>query len=95
MSVQLLQSFCLPVILYGLKVTEPQKSVLTMLNNLINRAVSDKDVICHIRQCPGLHDIDVLCKERHERFLRRSGSLRHAVVHSLTAQYSFYSLIFL
>jgi len=49
-SVQLLQSFCLPVKLYGLEVTEPQKSVLTMLNNLINRAVykfinvSDKDV---------------------------------------------------
>ena len=38
-SVQLLQSFCLPVILYGLEVTEPQKSVLAMLNNLINRAV--------------------------------------------------------
>ena len=38
-SVQLLQSFCLPVILCGLEVTEPQKSVLTMLNNLINKAV--------------------------------------------------------
>jgi len=37
--VQLLQSFCLPVILCGLEVTEPQKSVLTMLNNLINKAV--------------------------------------------------------
>ena len=62
-SVQLLQSFCLPVILYGLEVTEPQKSALTMLNNLINRAVykifkvSDKDVNCYIRQCLGLHDI--------------------------------------
>jgi len=62
-----------------------------MLNNLINRAVykilkvSDKDLICHIRQCLGLHDIDVLCKERHERFLR-TGLLRHAVLHSLTAQ---------
>ena len=48
-----------------------------MLNNLINRAVykifklSDRDVICHIRQCLGLHEIpvDVLCKERHEIFL--------------------------
>jgi len=55
-SVQLLQSFCLPVIFYGLQVTQPQKYVLTMLNNLINRAVykffkvSDKDVICYIRQ---------------------------------------------
>jgi len=101
-SVQLLQSFCLPVILFGLEVTEPQKSVLIMLNNLINSAVykifkvSDKDVICHIRQCLGLHDIDVLYKERHERFLRRTGLLRHAVLHSVTGQYSFfYSSIFL
>jgi len=31
--------FTTPVILYGLEVTQPQKSVITMLNNLINRAV--------------------------------------------------------
>ena len=36
-SVQLLQSFCLPVLLYGLEVTEPQKSVLTMLKNLLDQ----------------------------------------------------------
>ena len=36
--VQLLQSFCLPVILCGLEVTEAQKSVLTMPDNLINRS---------------------------------------------------------
>jgi len=83
-SVQLLQSFCLPVVLYGSEVTEQQISVLAMLSNLINGAVykifkvSDKDVICYIRQCLGLHDIDVLCKERHERFLRRTGLLRLA-----------------
>jgi len=59
-----------------------------MLNNLINRAVyriykiSDKDVICRIKQCLGLHDIDGLCKERHERFQRKTGLLRHAVLHS-------------
>ena len=41
-----------------------------MLNNLINRAlyknfkVSDKDVICHIRQCLGLHDIYTCCVMR-------------------------------
>jgi len=80
-----------------------KSSVLIMLNNLINRAVykilkvSDKDVICHIRQCLGLHDIDVLCKERHDRFLRKTGLLRHAVLHSLTAQFfivqSFCSLV--
>jgi len=90
-SVQLLQSFFLPISLYGLEVTEPQKSVLTMLNNLINRAVYkilkvfDKDVISNIRQYLGLHDVAVLCKERHERFLKRTSLLRHAVLCSLTA----------
>jgi len=66
-----------------------------MLNNLINRAaykifkVSDKDVICNIRQYLGLHDVDVLCKETHERFLSRTGLLRHAVLRSLIVQYNF------
>jgi len=82
----------------GSGMTKPQKSVLTMLNNLVNRAaykilkyliktlfVISDNVICHIRQYLGLHDIDVLCKERHERFLR-TGLLRHAVLRSLTAQ---------
>ena len=46
-----------------------------MLNNLINTAaykifkVSDKDVIHNIRQYLRLHDLDVLCKDRHERFV--------------------------
>ena len=47
-----------------------------MLNNLINRSVYkifikvfDKDVICNSRQYRGLHDLDVLCEENHERFL--------------------------
>jgi len=41
-------------------------------------------------QCLGLHDIDVLCKERHERFLRKTGLLTHALLHYLTAQCSFF-----
>ena len=89
-SVQLLQSFCLPVLFYGLDVTEPQKSVLTMLNNLINRAVYKifkvfDIVISNIRQYLGLHDVAVIYKERHERFLTRTSLLRHAVLCSLTA----------
>ena len=71
------------------EVTDPQKSVLTMLNNLINRdvykifKVSDRDVICHIRDFVGLRDINVLYKERHEKFLMKTRVLTHAVLHSL------------
>jgi len=46
---------------------------------------SDKDVISNIRQYLGLHDVAVLCKERHERFLKRTSLLRHTVFCSLTA----------
>jgi len=35
------------------------------------------------------YDIDVLHKERHERFLRRTCLLSHAVLQSLIAKYSF------
>jgi len=37
--VELLKSFCLPMILYASEVTDPTKSVLAMLDNLIDRAV--------------------------------------------------------
>ena len=56
------KSFCLPALLYGIEVTDPSKSVLRMLNNLINRAVyrifnvSDKDSIADIRHFVGLHE---------------------------------------
>jgi len=48
--------------LYGIEVTDPSKSVLRMLNNLINIAVyrifnvSDKDSIADIRHFVGLHE---------------------------------------
>jgi len=38
-SVHLLKSICLPVILYGVEVMQPSRSMLHMLDNLINRAV--------------------------------------------------------
>jgi len=41
--------------------------------------VSDSILVCMM---------DVLCKDRRERFLKRTG-LSHAVLCSLTAQYSF------
>jgi len=42
-SVELVKSFCLPVLqflLCGVEVADPSKSALTMLNNLISRAVN-------------------------------------------------------
>jgi len=45
-----------------------------MYNNFISKAVykilkvSDTDVTCYIRHYLGLHDVNVLYKESHERF---------------------------
>jgi len=91
---------CITVAAWGWQ-TCPTHSTITRDDDtltMFSRAVykifkeSNKDVICHIRQCLGLHDVDVLCKERHEIFLRRTGLLRYAVLHSLTAQYSFFTV---
>ena len=74
---------------------------ITMLHNLINRAVykflkfliktlfviSESVLDCMTQTC--------CVKERRGRFLRRTGLLRHAVLHSLTAPCSFCSSIFL
>ena len=69
-----MKSFYVPIVLYGLEVTDPKKSVLTMLDNLFNRAifkifkVSEKDVIHDIRNFIGRH-VEQLCVKRREKFL--------------------------
>ena len=92
-SVGLLKSFCLPIVLYGLEVTDPKKSSFAMLNSLVNRAVykiysvSDTNVIQDIRNNLGLHNIELLCKERQSKFLRKTHVLTHAVLNSLTMHF--------
>jgi len=78
LSVTLVKYFCLPALLYGIEVTDPSTSVLRMLNNLINRAVyrifnvSDKDsIIADIRYFVGLHDIELLYKQRLANFVKK------------------------
>jgi len=72
-------------VLHGLEVTDPKKSSFAILNNLVNRAVykifsvSDINVIQDIRNNFGLHDIELLCKERQSKFLRTTRVLTHAV----------------
>jgi len=65
------------IVVYDIEVTDPSKSVLRMLNNLINRAVyricnvSDKDRIADIRHFVGLHDIELLYKQRLANFVKK------------------------
>ena len=85
-SIELVKSFCLPVLLYGIEVTGPRKSAFNMLNNLINRAVhkifniSDNSVIQDIRDFVGLCNTELLHRQRHEKFLKKTYSLMHPVL---------------
>jgi len=81
-SIELVKSFCLPVLLYGIEVTD----VFNMLNNLINRTVhkivniSDNCVIEDITDFVGLCDIELRYRQRREKFMKKTYSLMHPVL---------------
>ena len=81
------------MILYASEVTDPTKSVLAMLDNLIDRAVvkifkvSKNRVIHEIRHFIGLHYVASLCETRHMKFLNKTRTLMHVVLQSLTEQF--------
>ena len=62
-----------------------------MLNNLINRAVhkifniSDNSVIQEIRHFVGLCDIELLYKQRREKFMKKTYYLMHPVLQTFGA----------
>jgi len=71
--------------LYSLAITDPKKSTYTMLNNLIKRVVyqifsiSDSDSIKEIRNFLGLRDVELLCKEKSAKFLKKIHAVSRAV----------------
>jgi len=81
------------MILYASEVTNPTRSVLAMLDNLIDRAVvkifkvSENRVIHEVRLCIGLHDVASLCETRRMKFLNETRTLMHVVLQSLTEQF--------
>ena len=81
------------MILYASEATDPKKSVLAMLDNLIDRAVfkifkvSEELVIRDIRHFLGLHDVASLCEMRRIKFLNKTRTLTHAVLQSLIGQF--------
>jgi len=87
-----MKPFCIPIVLYGLEVTDPKKSTYTMLNNLISRAVykilnvSDTNVIQEVRNFLGLCDIELFCEERRSKFLKKASVLPHTVLNTLVMQ---------
>ena len=84
-TVELMKSFCLPLVTYGLEATFPNKSTVDIINNMINRAVfkifnvTDKMVI-HIRCNVGLTNMHALYAIRQLKFLRNALSLQKSVL---------------
>ena len=48
--------------------------------------VSDKDSIADIRHFVGLHDIEVLYKQRLANFVKRTSTLEHPVLQSFNSE---------
>lgn len=73
--VQLLKSFCLPILLYAMESVLPSKSTLRVLDNLVNRAVyrifgcSSADDIKYIRSIFALSGIEDIVHTRKVKFL--------------------------
>jgi hypothetical protein len=65
-SVQLTKSFCLPLIMYGLEVSNPTHSSLRMLDGLVDCAtrrifnITDNDNVADTRCAIGLHSVESL-----------------------------------
>jgi len=74
-TIFLLRSFCLPIILYSLKATNPSPSNLRMLDNLLSNAVikifniTDKSNVTYIRKMVNLCDISLLSRASTCKFL--------------------------
>ena len=85
--------------LHGLEVTDPKKSSFAILNNLVNRAVykifsvSDINVIQDIRNNLGLHDIELLCKERVE-VPENDSCADTRCLNSLTMRFYYFTFLF-
>lgn len=85
-TVELLKSFCLPLVTYGLEVTRPTKATVTMIDNMIDRAVykifkvRDKSDRNEIRKYVGLQGMRELCAFRQLKFLRSLSYLDNAIL---------------
>jgi len=79
--VQLLQSICLPVLLYSIEVLFPMKSVISVLNNVLDRTFyhifgcTDPSDITVIRNTFNLTDVNIIHLDRYEQFY---GNFSHA-----------------
>ena len=75
-SVQLLKSFCLPIMLYATEAILPGKTILRMLDSLINRAVykifgcSSVEDIAYIRSTVALPSIEDTVDKRKAKFVK-------------------------
>ena len=74
-SVQLMKSFCLPIIMYAVEVTYPNDKAFDMFDKLIDNSIRkifnvvSNDNVKDCRVMLGLHPIRLLCQLRNYKFM--------------------------
>lgn len=86
-TVELIRSFCLPLITYALEALNLRATDYLMLDNLLNNSLAkifdvsyDKAVLHDIRYYLGMPSMKALCMSRHMKFLMKASGLHNVAV---------------
>jgi len=88
-TTELLKTVCIPMLTYALEVTDPNKTVTSMLNNLINRAICkifnccDSDTVNDVKHFLDVYDIRTVYQERRTAFLHKTSLLDNNVLRTV------------
>ena len=88
-TTELLKTVCIPVLTYALEVTDPNRTVTSMLNNLINRAICkifncyDSDTVKDVKYFLDVCDIRTLYENRRLAFLRKISLVDNIVLQTV------------
>ena len=88
-TTELLKTVCIPMLTYALEVTDPNRTVTSMLNNLINRAICkifncyDSNTVKDVKHFLDVYDIRTLYQKRRLAFLRKTSLLDNYVLQTV------------
>ena len=100
--VQLMKSYCLPVLMYAIEATWPSKSITKMLDNIVTLAVKkifklkQYDLIDNTRQNIGLYHITDLGNIQKLKFMNRflaSSTLQAKTILNICSRNDYHCLV--
>ena len=88
-TVELIRSFCLPLITYGLEALNLRATDYLLLDNLLDNSLAkifnishDRVVLHDIRSYLGIPFMKALCMDRHMKFCRKAAVVSNRAVHT-------------